>query len=131
MPLCYFTFLIGIIAAVTDSFAAAWTNLGFLLMKWVRQTADRTLSKMALVGLREQSIITYFSHSILACFFMLWSMQFLTPITAIFHEVTCTLLECHIIHRCFAARGTYLVGGFLYISIGAHDITIISLQCVD
>jgi len=116
MPLCYFTFLIGIIAAVADSFAAAWTHLGFLLMKWVRQTADRTLSKMALIGLREQAIITDFSHSLLAIFFMLWSMQILTPITAIFYEVAGTLLEFHVIHRYFAARGTHLVGGFLYIS---------------
>jgi hypothetical protein len=61
---------------------------------------------MALLRLSEQPIITYFSNSLLTRLFMLRPMIFLTVNAAIFHEITCALLQFDIINFRFATRCT-------------------------
>jgi hypothetical protein len=79
------TSLIGKIASFADHFAAARVHRPFRLIKWQRQTADWAFSIVAAIRLSEQLIITYFSHSFFACFFMLLPMIFLAVNAAIFH----------------------------------------------
>jgi hypothetical protein len=86
--LLYFTLLIAIVAPHAYPFAAACHHPWFRHIKRQWQTADRTFTKIALIGLCKQSIITYFGHPLLASLFMLRSMIFLTFNAAIFHEST-------------------------------------------
>jgi hypothetical protein len=83
--LLYFTQLIGVTAPFTDCCAAASVQRKFSRIKWQRQTADRTLAKVALIGLSEQFIITYFSHPPFACLLVLRPMIFLAVDAAILH----------------------------------------------
>jgi hypothetical protein len=84
-----------------------------------RQAANRTFTKMTSIGLGEQPVIPYFSHSFLACLFMLRTMIFLTFNAAIFHEIAGTFFELYIINGCFATVGTHLICRQLF---AVHDI---------
>jgi hypothetical protein len=53
----------------------------------------------------EQAIISNFSQFLFACSFMQWAMILLAVDAAVFHEVTCTLLQFDIIDIRFAAGG--------------------------
>jgi hypothetical protein len=64
---------------------------------------------MALIGLRKQLIIPYFSHPFFTRSLMLWPIIFLALDAAIFYEVAGAFLEFYVIHFRFAARSTYFV----------------------
>ena len=66
---------------------------------------------MALIGLRKQSIIAYFSCSLLTSLFMLRPMILLTVDAAIFHEFASGAhLELDVVDFRFATVGTHFVG---------------------
>jgi hypothetical protein len=124
-PFFSLTCLIGIVTTVTDPFAATCHHRPFSIIKWQRQKADRTFTKLALIRLRKQITITYFGSPLLACSFVLSPMILLTVDAAIFHEfASSAYLEFHVIDFRFAARSAthHRVGLFFFFVDSAHII---------
>jgi hypothetical protein len=95
--------LIGIIAAITDRFAAACAQYRFLWIKWERQTTDGTVAKRTAFRLFEQKFVTQLSHLFFACSFMLWPMFFLTLNAAISKGFTGACRQFYFVDFCDAA----------------------------
>jgi hypothetical protein len=82
------TFSIGIIAAITDCFAAASHQSGFLTIKWERQITDETVAEPTAYRLFEQKFVTQLSHPFFTCSFVLRPVLFLTLNAAISNGFT-------------------------------------------
>jgi hypothetical protein len=68
--------LIGIIAAITDRFAAASAKSSFFFIEWERQTTDGTVAEPSAFRLPKQKFVTQLSHPFFTCSFMLRPMLF-------------------------------------------------------
>jgi hypothetical protein len=107
-PFLYLTLLIGITTSIADIFAATTHHGGFIRNNRQRQTANRALSQIADIVLREQLFIMQLSLSFLTSFLMLILMIFLTLNGAIFNKVAViTKLQCDVINCGDATRSAY------------------------
>jgi hypothetical protein len=102
----------------------------FSIIKCQWQTANWTFTKVALIGLRKQPIVTYFSRSFFTRLFMLLPVILLTFDAAILHKFTgCAILQFDVINFCFTAVSTYFVR--LFVSVGIIAIVYIIWTATD
>jgi hypothetical protein len=115
------------VTALADTFAAARLYHPCVQINRQWQTADRTLSMVALIRLFKQTIITYFSHPIFTILLVLRTMIFLTYDATIFHEFASgAQLQFNVIPSRNTTGGTHLLNCLLYAAAAHYSSAMIS-----